>query len=92
MPTSQYGEKEKLLTMQNHTTPALAQAATPTVNDMVGATIRCIFYRPFERSAIIKVGKVTKVMMYKNELLMWVVASDGKQKWVNESDFLNYVR
>lgn len=78
--------------MQNLNTIPAGTPATPTVSDMIGATIRCVFYRPYQRPAIEKVGKVTQLMTYKNMLLMWVEAEDGKAKWVNEADFIEYVR
>lgn len=78
------------MTIQNHSTTL--SPATPTVADMVSATIRCVFYHPWERPAIEKIGVVTKLTTHKNILYMWVEATDGKAKWVSEFDFVEYVR
>lgn len=67
-------------------------AETPTVLDMKGATIRCIFYRPWQRLPIEKVGIITDLKVHNGELFMYVEATDGKQKWVSENDFIAYVK
>lgn len=65
--------------------------AQPTVAEMKGATIRCIFYRPFDRPVIQKIGTVTATKTYKNTLYLFVEATDKKSKWVSEFDFIDYV-
>lgn len=66
--------------------------ASPTVQEMKGVSIRCVFYRPFDRLPIEKEGIVTELKTYQNTLFMWVKATDGKAKWVSEFDFIAYVR
>lgn len=69
-----------------------ALPARYAIEERVGKTVICTFYRPWKRPAIEKVGTVTKTMTYKNQGFMWVEATDGKAKWVSEADFIGYVR
>lgn len=70
----------------------IKSADRPVIFTVNPEPCRCIFYHPWQRPAIEKTGVVTKIMLYKGGLFRWVEATDGKAKWVNEEDFIEYTR
>lgn len=71
----------------------LAQPAMPVFADMVGAQIRYIHARPYQRSAIIETGVIIGWFHHANGLYLKVQPSKcALAKWIHEDDFLNYVQ
>lgn len=70
------------------------KSATPTFADMVGAPIRYVYARPYQRLVIVETGVIIGWQHHRNGLYMRVQPNNKSlsSKWIHEDDFMSYVQ
>jgi len=63
---------------------------TPTLADMLGASIQFIAARPIDRLPLVDSGLVIGYKLHKNTLYLKVQRAGRIDRWISEFDFLAY--